>query len=166
MSSVRLDRQRSAAMICTVARYVLEPFMADAVVTRPWMHCWGHIAHGKSWIYHSVLVSMWFTHWGLQFTQPWDCGPLYIAQRPLPRDITCTYMPYFTSHGAICSVWGYFTSPKEAPNHSRDLAYSNSQFKMYLETTQQLNLTSCTGLAHKLKVECTLSKTSSYTLQW
>ena len=33
--NVRLNQQRSAAMVCAVARYSLEPFMADAVVTRP-----------------------------------------------------------------------------------------------------------------------------------
>ena len=31
----QLDRRRSATMIWTVARYVLEPFMADAIVARP-----------------------------------------------------------------------------------------------------------------------------------
>ena len=32
MYNVRLDQQHSGAMVCTVARYSLEPFMADAVV--------------------------------------------------------------------------------------------------------------------------------------
>ena len=35
ISSVGLDRQRSAMMVCTVARYALGPFMANAVVARP-----------------------------------------------------------------------------------------------------------------------------------
>ena len=47
----------TAAMACTVARYALEPFMADAVVARPWMCCQGHVAHGTSRLYHSVSVS-------------------------------------------------------------------------------------------------------------
>ena len=36
----------------------LEPFMAEAIVIRPWMHCQGHVAHGTSRIYHSVSVSV------------------------------------------------------------------------------------------------------------
>ena len=59
MSRVGLNQQRS---VCTVARYSLEPFMADAVVARLWMHCQDHIAHGTSRLYHSVLVYMRFTH--------------------------------------------------------------------------------------------------------
>ena len=54
MSSVGLDRQRSAAMIWTVAGYMLEPFMADAVVARPKMHYQGHVAHDTSRLHHSV----------------------------------------------------------------------------------------------------------------
>ena len=42
--------------------------MADTVVARPWMHCQGHVAHGTSWLYHSVSVST-------QFIQPRACGP-------------------------------------------------------------------------------------------
>ena len=56
-------------MICTVARYVLVPFMADAVVARPQMCCQGHVAHGTSQLHHSVLVST-------QFTQPRFSGAL------------------------------------------------------------------------------------------
>ena len=33
-------------MVRIVARYMLKPFMADAVVARPQMCCQGHVAHG------------------------------------------------------------------------------------------------------------------------
>ena len=46
--SVGLDRQRSTAMVLTVARYVLKPFKANIVVARLWMCCQGHPAHGTS----------------------------------------------------------------------------------------------------------------------
>ena len=57
-------------MVWTVARYVLEPFMANAIVSRPSMHCHGYITHGTSRLYHPALVSMWFTHRGLE---AWGC---------------------------------------------------------------------------------------------
>ena len=40
-------------MVRTVARYALEPFVADAIIARPMMHC--QLAHGTS---HSVSISM------------------------------------------------------------------------------------------------------------
>ena len=70
-------------------------------------------------------------------------------------------MPYFTSHGAKPSVRGYFTSPREALEPiTVEILHSNSQCEMHWETTQQLNLTSFTGLARKSKVECTLCATT------
>ena len=69
MSSVGLNRQRSAAMLCTVASgYTLEPFMADAVVARPWMHYRGHIAHGtvKSVISLGIGLYAIYTSSGLR----------------------------------------------------------------------------------------------------
>jgi hypothetical protein len=35
-------------------RYVLEPFMTDAVIARPWMHCQGHVAHGTNRLHRLV----------------------------------------------------------------------------------------------------------------
>ena len=54
MSSVGLDQQRFTTMVLTVARYALKPFMANAAVARPSMHCQGHVAYGTSRLYHSV----------------------------------------------------------------------------------------------------------------
>ena len=56
-------------MVWTVARYALESFMAGAVVARLWMCCQGHVAHGTSWLHHSVPSTRFIC------TQPRASGP-------------------------------------------------------------------------------------------
>ena len=55
-----LSRQWSATMVWTAGMYVLGPFMANAIVAWPWMHCQGHLAHGISRLH--VYCSVWSLH--------------------------------------------------------------------------------------------------------
>ena len=64
----------------TVAKYALKPFMADAVVARPWMRCQGHVSHGTSWL-HTSVRSLCFLH---------HLGP--VALGSVNRVETCTWV--------------------------------------------------------------------------
>ena len=50
-------QSRWFARVDLVARDTLKPFIASAVVATWQMHWYGHVAHGISWLYHSVSVS-------------------------------------------------------------------------------------------------------------
>ena len=89
-------------MVCTVARYMLEPFMAYTVVARSWMCCQGHIAHGTSRLYHLVSVSTWFT-------LPRACGSQCVNR--IETSTSSWYNPYLYCiskknyhHALICQA--------------------------------------------------------------
>ena len=71
-------------------------------------------------------------------------------------------MPYLTSMGQKVRYEDILLPPREALQPvTVEILHSNSQCKMCLETTQQLNLANCTGFAHKLNIECTVCATST-----
>ena len=111
ISSVGLDRPCSAAMVWIVAKYALEPFMADAVVARPWMRYQGHIAH-------STMVHVSYTPWfGLYAIYTTECCTsvcnlylLYIkllkvlALPPPPSECYNWIILCFLDEVLICSI--------------------------------------------------------------
>ena len=127
MSSIGLDREHSAVMVCTVAMYVLEPFMADAVVARPWMHCQDHVAHGTSRLYHLVSVST-------RFTQPRACGPRCVN---CVESSTSWYNLYFYwhQHNLIVALSYHLifivAASEMVSKHCRVKSVANNQLRLW-----------------------------------